>query len=156
MSNRSDAIAVLQREHDAFRAMIADLPDAAYGETWLGSWNLSQLLAHMAGWFREMSGAFPRVQRGERPAPAGVDYGDTDAWNARFAVQAKAGRSALADFDTAFVVYRDAAAALDEDKYGVDPASGKPRIGNRLLQGAGTGHFEEHREQVARWLAART
>jgi hypothetical protein len=155
MSGKSDAIGALESSYQAFRGKIAPLPEAAYRETWLGTWSLEQLLAHMAGWFREMSGAFARVERGERPAPPGVDYGNADAWNEGFARQAKAGAAALADWDAAFAQYRDAALTLDEDKYGVDPESGRPRIGNRLLQGAGIGHFEEHQRQLEEWLASR-
>jgi hypothetical protein len=155
MTSKEEALAQLEEGYHRFRAGIADLDDAAYGETWLGSWNLSQVLAHMAGWFREMTGAFERVARGERPTPEGVDYSDPEPWNARFAAQALPGRAALADWDAAFASYRQAAAALAADRFGVDPESGRPRIGNRLLQGAGIGHFEEHQPELDAWLASR-
>ena len=64
MSDKAQAIAELDAAHDRFRGQIAELPDAAYGETWLGTWDLSQVLAHMSGWWREMSGGFARVARG--------------------------------------------------------------------------------------------
>jgi hypothetical protein len=155
MANKSEALADLQSRHDAFRAPIAELPPPAYAETWLGTWNLSQLLAHMAGWFREMEGAINRVRAGEPPTPAGVNYSDADAWNAKFAEHAIDGPGALADWDAAFTGYRDAAAALDEGLYGIDPEKGRPRIGNRLLQASGIGHFEEHQPELDAWLASR-
>jgi len=154
MSGKSDAIAELQAAHDRFRSAIAGLPDPKFDETWLGSWNLSQLLAHMAGWYGEMTGAFERVARGERPTPEGVDYNDTDTWNAKFALNAKPGRAALAEWDQAYDRYVAAARALDDSQYGVDPEKGRPRIGNRLLQGAGIGHFEEHQGELDAWLAS--
>ncbi len=155
MTAKSDLLAELQSSSESFRGAIAALPGDAYNERWLGDWNLSQLLAHMAGWWREMAGSFERVARGERPTPEGVDYSDDDAWNARFAAKAKAGSAALADWDEAFAVYRAAAQALPEDQYGVDPAKERPRIGSRLLDGPGIHHFEEHREQLLGWLASR-
>jgi hypothetical protein len=109
----------------------------------------------MAGWYREMTAAFDRLARGEAPVPAGVNYNETETWNQKFAAQAKEGREALADWETAYAAYREAAAALSDDFYGVDPEKGRPRIGNRLLQGAGIGHFEEHQPELESWLAGR-
>jgi hypothetical protein len=155
MSEKDQAIAKLQSKYDSFRASIADLPDAAYNETWLGTWSLSQLLAHMAGWYKEMTGAFSRVGQGQPPTPAGVDYSDTDTWNAKFAQDAKPGRAALADWDANFKGYRDAAQGLPDSLYGIDPEKNRPRIGNRLLQAAGVHHFDEHQEQLDEWLKSR-
>lgn len=156
MTDKTTAIAELEQKYVEFRELIADLPDEAYRETWLGSWNLDQLLAHMAGWWREMSGAFARVGRGERPAPDGVDYSDPQPWNDRFAAQAKDGRAALDDWDDAFHQYYAGAKALDDSFYGTDPEKGRPKIGNRLLQGAGLGHFEEHRPELEEWVQGRS
>lgn len=155
MANKQEALAELDSRHQTFRAAIADLPDAAYDETWLGEWNLSQVLAHMSGWFNEMTGAMERVQRGERPTPEGVDYSNSDEWNAKFSAGAASGRSALTEWDDSFRRYREAAAALGEEKYGADPEKGRPLIGNRLLQASGIGHFEEHQPQLDEWLKSR-
>jgi hypothetical protein len=155
MATKQEALAELDRRHDQFRAAIADLPDQAYSEVWLGEWGLSQLLAHMSGWFNEMTGAMERVQRGERPTPEGVDYSNSDEWNAKFSAGAADGRKALTEWDDAFARYRAAAEALDADKYGEDPERGRPLIGNRLLQASGIGHFEEHQPQLDEWLKSR-
>ena len=72
MADKSTAIHDLMRGYEQFRAPLEALDDGAYGETWLGEWNLSQLLAHMAGWYREMTAAIARTSRGERPTPAGA------------------------------------------------------------------------------------
>lgn len=155
MTDKAEAIRELDAARDRFRKGIADLPAEAYAETWLGTWNLSQVLAHMAGWWREMRGGFERVSRGERPAPEGVDYSDPQPWNDRFSAAAKSGAASLTDWDAAYSEYRAAAEALDASMYGVDPEKGRPRIGNRLLQGAGLGHFEEHQPELDAWLASR-
>jgi hypothetical protein len=155
MASKSEALAELDAGYARFRAPIADLDEAAFSETWLGTWNLSKCLAHMAGWYREMTAAIDRLARGEAPVPAGTDYTDTETWNARFSADAKPGREALADWETAYTAYREAAGALPDNLYGIDPEKNRPRIGNRLLQGAGIGHFEEHQPELERWLAGR-
>ena len=154
MANRAEVLAELDRAHDVFRARIADLPEEAYREVWLGEWDLARLLAHMAGWFNEITGGIERVGRGERPTPEGVDYSNADAWNAKFAATATPGKAALAVFDLRFRQYRDAAAALDESMFGLSD-QGKPKIGNRLLDGAGIHHFAEHQPELEAWLATR-
>jgi hypothetical protein len=154
MASKQEALAALESAHDSFRAKIANLPDDAYNETWLGSWNLSQLLAHMGGWFNEMTGAMERVGRGERPTPEGVDYSDADGWNAKFAATATPGKAALQVWDMRFRRYADAAKALGEDQFG-ENEQGRPKIGNRLIGASGLDHFAEHREQLDGWLASR-
>ncbi len=155
MATRSEAIGELERLHDKFRGMIASLPESAYDEIWLGTWGLPQLLAHMSGWFKEMTYAMERVGRGERPVPEGVSYADGDAWNAKFVSTATPGIHSLAVFDAYYKRYVAAARQLSEDRFGVDETGGRPLIGNRLLQASGIGHFEEHLPEVERWLAAR-
>ena len=155
MSDKESLIKELEAGHDHFRATIAELPASAYTETWLGTWSLNEVLAHMAGWFREMGTAFERVGQGERPTPEGVDWSDIDNWNAKFAEQKKAtGSEALADWDAAYAEYVAAARKLSPDLYGEDPKSGRPRIGN-LITGAGIGHFAEHQPELDEWLKNR-
>ncbi len=154
MSDKSDAITTLESAYSGFRGKITSLPDDAWDERWLGTWTLSQLLAHMTGWFKEMTGALQRVGRGERPTPEGVDYGNADAWNAKFAATASPGRNALGIFDLRFKEYVDGAKALPDDLFGKS-AEGKLKIGSRLLDGAGVHHFAEHAAQLDSWLASR-
>ncbi|OAI44540.1 hypothetical protein AYO38_00130 [bacterium SCGC AG-212-C10] len=153
---KDDAIQELETAYQQFRGKIADLSDDAYREQWLGTWSLSELLAHMEGWWREMAGGFARVAAGQRPTPEGVSYTDADAWNEKFTQKTTAGKDALTAWDAGYGEYVSAARALPDDQYGVDSANGKPRIGNRLLQGAGVHHFAEHEEQLDAWLAGRT
>ena len=154
MSAKSENINQFERDAAAFRAKIADLPDTAWRETWLGTWTLSELTAHMAGWATEMAGALGRVAKGERPTPEGVNYGDADAWNAKFAANASPRAGALDTFDLRFREYAEAAQALPEDLFGKTD-EGKLKIGSRLLDGAGIHHLAEHGAHVDEWLAAR-
>lgn len=155
MSAKAEQLDKLDSAYRDFRSLIADLPEDAYQEQWLGEWNLSHLLAHMAGWWREMAPAFQRVADGQRPVPEGVDYSDADTWNDKFAAQAVPGKKALEDWDDAFRQYRAAADMLRDDLYGMDPEKGRPRIGDRLLGASGLNHFEEHYPQVKQWLGSR-
>lgn len=155
MATKAEALAALDAGYRGFREPIAALDDAAYAEPWLGTWGLSQCLAHMEGWYREMTAAIERVGRGERAAPEGVDYSSADTWNEKFALQARSGRAALDAWDEAYRGYRDAASALPDTLFGDDAEKGRPLIGNRLLQSAGIHHFEEHQPELEKWLSAR-
>ncbi len=155
MSDKSDVLSRLDDARSRFRAKVAGLPPEAFDEPWLGTWNLSQLLAHMAGWYREMAGAFDRVRLGERPTLPGVDYSDPEPWNARFVTLSKPGTASVADWDAAYAAYHDAASRLPEALFGFDPEKGRPRIGDRLLQEAGIGHFQEHEPQLTAWIESR-
>lgn len=155
MATKAEVLGELDAGYEKFRARIAGLGEDAYAEPWLGTWNLSQCLAHMAGWYREMTGAIERVGRGERPTPEGVDYSNADTWNDRFALEAKPGRAALEAWDAAYRGYRDAAGALPDRLYGEDPEKGRPLIGNRLLDAAGIHHFAEHQPDLENWLKSR-
>jgi len=153
MPDKAATIGQLEADYARFRGKFAELPEDAWEEIWLGEWNLSQLLAHMGGWFKEMTGAMERVARGERPTPEGVDYSDADSWNAKFAATASPGKAAIATFDLRFKEYANAAQALPEDLYG--EKDGRPKIGNRLLDASGLHHFAEHEPQLDQWLEAR-
>jgi hypothetical protein len=155
MTDKAAAIHDLELGYQEFRGSLHNVEEDRYKETWLGEWNLSQLLAHMAGWFREMTPAFERVSRGERPTPEGADYSKSDEWNAGFAKNSKPGTAALKDFEEAYARYLAAAKALPDNFYGQDPDSGKVRIGNRLLQASGIGHFAEHQPQLDAWIKAK-
>ena len=154
MSAKSENIEEFEGALTGFRAKIADLPEAAWSEVWLGTWTLSELTAHMAGWAGEMTGALQRVARGERPTPEGVSYNDADAWNATFAASASPRTSALDTFDLRFREYAEAAKALPEDLFGKTD-EGKLKIGSRLLDGAGIHHVAEHGAHLDGWLASR-
>jgi len=153
LTDKATTIHDLELNYQEFRGPLERLHAKDFSEVWLGDWSVDELLAHMAGWFREMEGAIKRVEKGERPTPEGVDYSDSDAWNAKFTKDAKHGTAALNDFDNAYESYLAAAKSLPPDKFGVD--DGRPRIGNRLLQASGIGHFREHQEQLDEWLAER-
>ncbi|HYM14318.1 MAG TPA: maleylpyruvate isomerase N-terminal domain-containing protein [Dehalococcoidia bacterium] len=135
-------------------AAVEGLDERAMSVRFYGSWNVKDILAHIAGWQHTMTGALERMGRGERPTPEGVDYSDADAWNAKFAAAMTAQNAAtvVADLRQSFANYVRAARALPDDRYG------EGKTVNRLLETSGTGHYKEHlpaiREFVAKARAA--
>ena len=91
---------------------------------------MKDILAHIAGWQHQMTGAMERMARGEKPTPEGVDYSDADGWNARFAaaMRTQSATTVVADLQQSFANYKRAAAAIADDRYG------EGKTVNRLLE----------------------
>ena len=113
-SSRGDEAARVVAELDAafaeLRATVAGLEDAAKTAVMQGRWSVKDILAHMAGWHREMTPALDRLARGERAVPGGTNYSDLDAWNARF-VEARRGMPPAqveAELEESFAAFRAA------------------------------------------------
>ena len=152
MPDKEPLLEELDEGYHALTRSIAGLSDAEMTTAWLGDWAVKDVLAHIAGWHREMAGALGRMARGERPTPEGVDYASPDPWNARFAAERKAmsPAEAVADLDASFAAYRAAAAALPEDRF----APG--RTLDRMLHASGIDHYAEHVKEIREWRATLT
>jgi uncharacterized protein (TIGR03083 family) len=147
MSYKDDTLKQLEEGFASLKQGIAGLGDDQMLTTWLGDWNTRDILAHVAGWHREMGAGLERIGRGERPTPDGVDYSDGDAWNARFA-DAKSSLSPqemLKELEDSFQFYRRAAAALPEDRWE------QGRTVDRIVHTSGINHYIEHGEQIKEW-----
>lgn len=121
-------------------AAIDGLDETAMSDRFYGDWSVKDVLAHLSGWHRLMTESMQRMARGEKPTPEGVDYSDSDVWNARFAA-AMRGQSAptvVADLRQSFATYLRAARAIPDDRFG------KGKTINRLLETSGYGHYNEH------------
>ncbi len=131
-------------------AIVQALDERAMSRVCDGTWTAKEILAHIAGWHRTMTGALERMARGERPTPEGVDYGDADAWNAGFAAGARAqqGATIVAVLQQSFANYLRAAQALPADRFG------EGKTVNRLLEGSGYGHYREHLPALQRLRSA--
>jgi hypothetical protein len=138
-----DKATVLKELDGGFNALLASvnkLDEAALSRRFYGDWNVKDILAHIAGWHRQMTGAMERMARGEKPTPEGVDYSDADKWNAGFAsaMRAQAGTTVLAELQQSFANYRRAASAIPDERFG------EGKTVNRLLETSGYGHYKEH------------
>ncbi|MGB2694524.1 MAG: ClbS/DfsB family four-helix bundle protein [Dehalococcoidia bacterium] len=152
MSDKTSALQELDKEYKALRTLVDDLDDAALTRVWYGGWSIKDVIAHVLGWEREMTGALQRIARGERPAAEGVDYSNPDAWNETFSQAMKPidSNTVLAAWGQTHMTYVKAAKAVGEDRYGASD-DGKPKTANRLLEASGTGHYREHAEAIREW-----
>jgi hypothetical protein len=121
-------------------AAVSGLNEDQMSRRFYGDWNAKDILAHIAGWHEQMTAAMQRMARGERPTPEGVDYSDSDAWNARFAaaMRPQSGDTAVAVLRQSFANFVRAARAIPDERYG------EGKTVNRILEGNGYGHYEEH------------
>jgi hypothetical protein len=151
MQTRDELLAAAEREYAAFSAALKGLDDARMTEVWLGTWSAKDIVAHMAGWHREMIPALERLARGERPLPEGVTYDDVDAWNAKF-VEARRGasvREAVAELERSHRDFVRAAAAVPAERYQPDKTAWK------IVDLNSAHHYKEHGDQVRAWRATR-
>ena len=147
MSDKPTALRLVEEEYQNLRRAIDGLDAAALQRIWFGSWSVKDIIAHVFGWQREMTGALQRLARGEKPTPEGVDYSDSDAWNAKFSLvmTQQLPTTVLADWGQVHQVYVKAAAAVADDRFG------EGKTVNRLLESSGSGHFREHAAQIREW-----
>jgi uncharacterized protein (TIGR03083 family) len=145
--SREDILKNLDAEFDALLQSVEGLTDDRMKQVWFGEWGVRDILAHVAGWHREMTGAFERIARGERPVPEGVDYSNADPINARFA---EAQRSAdangiIAELKASKDAFVSAARQLPEDRF----EEGKTAY--RILHTTGIDHYQEHEPAIREW-----
>jgi hypothetical protein len=138
-----DKTSVIRDVKDGFDQLLAataGMDDRQMSAPFYGAWGVKDILAHIAGWHRAMTEAMQRMARGERPTPEGVDYSDSDAWNARFAAAMKpqSAETIVAELRQSFANYLRAAEAIPDDRYG------EGKTINRLLETSGWGHYREH------------
>jgi hypothetical protein len=148
---KGELIVRAAREYRAFHEVLHGLNEDHMAEVWLGTWSIREIVAHMVGWHREMTPALERLARGERPVAPGVSYDDVDAWNARFAAEAK-GREItdlLLDLDRTHEDFMQAADRVPAERY--EPG----KTAYRIVDGNSAHHYHEHGEQIREWRASR-
>ncbi len=146
MGAKQELLQQAEQEFDGLKAAVKDLGEPQMSQVWLGTWGVREILAHAAGWHREMAPALERIGRGEAPYPDGA-YDDFDNWNARF-VEARKGQSGadlLRELDASHRAVLSAAERLPDEQFG----EGKPASG--LVDGITAGHYREHAEQIRQW-----
>lgn len=139
------------REYRALHEAIHGLNEAQMTEAWLGTWGVKEIIAHMAGWHREMAPALERMARGERPIPEGVSYEDVDAWNAKFAAAATHTSVAdlLLELDQTHEYFMRTAAGVPAERF----QPGKTAY--RIVDQNSAHHYREHGDQIRAWRATR-
>jgi uncharacterized protein (TIGR03083 family) len=145
--SRDDILKTLDTEFDALLKAVDGLGDEQMTTLWFGDWGVRDILAHVAGWHREMAGAFERIARGERPVPEGVDYSDSAPINARFAAAQRdiASADMVKELKASKDAFVAAARQVPEDRF----AEGK--TAHRILFGTGIDHYKEHAPSIREW-----
>lgn len=145
--DKQTTLAEVEKGFQQVLATVAGLDERAMSARFYGDWAVKDVLAHIAGWHHQMTAAMERMARGERPTPEGLDYSDSDAWNARFAaaMRPQSGETILADLRQSFANYVRAAKAIPDNRYG------EGKTVNRLLETSGFGHYQEHLPALAEY-----
>ncbi len=147
MSDKEATLQLLDEEYQNLRQAVDGLDVDQLCRVWFGDWSVKELVAHVLGWEREMTGALQRLARGERPTPEGVDYSNTDEWNAKFAsaMGPISPQTVLATWRQVHMNYVKAARAVPDDRYG------EGKTVNRLLEVSGIEHYREHAGPIREW-----
>jgi hypothetical protein len=141
---------LLRQADDDFGALkraLVGLSDDAMRRPCSGAWGVREILAHLAGWQREMIPVLERLARGERPIPEGVSYEDVDAWNARH-VAARRGltvEGVRAELDASHRDFLAAARAVPEPRFAPD------KTATRIVDLNGPHHYREHAAEIRAW-----
>jgi hypothetical protein len=146
MSLKDDLLRQADDDFGALKRALVGLDNAAMQRPWCGVWSVREILAHIAGWHREMIPALQRLARGERPIPEGVSYEDFDAWNARH-VAARRGltvEGVRAELDASHQAFA-AARAVPESRFGPD------KTATRIVDLNGPHHYREHTAEIRLW-----
>jgi hypothetical protein len=150
-STKEELLNEAAREYKALHEALQGLNEEQMTEVWLGTWSVRDIVAHIAGWHREMAPALARMARGERPVPEGVSYDDVDAWNERFAAARRgtAVADVLLELDKTHEDFLKAADAVPRERF--QPGKTAWKI---VDQNSGH-HYREHAEQIRAWRSAR-
>lgn len=144
---RQELVQQVEQGFQELLQAVEGLSDEAATRVWYGTWSVRDIMAHIAGWHREMASALQRVARGERPTPEGVDYSDADDWNARFA-QAHADTpwpQMLQELRASKDALLAAARQVPEDRFE------EGRVAYRILHNAAIDHYREHIPAILEW-----
>ena len=148
MTTRDELIQRLDAAYQDYRSAVEGLGEPQFDKKWLdGQWGAREITAHLTGWLGQLSGGLERMSRGEKPQPEGVDWSDSDRWNATFASHAKGKKHAqiLEELEHGMESFKKAAMMVSEDRYG------EGKTANRLFDGAGIVHFAEHAAVIRLW-----
>lgn len=151
MTPKDELLNQAARDYKAFYDTLRGLNEEQMTEVWLGTWSVKDIVAHMAGWHREMAPALERLARGEKPIPAGIGYDDVDEWNARFTAAAKDTSVAdvLLEFDKSHEEFMLAADLVPAERYQPGKTTWK------IVDGNSAHHYREHAEQIRAWRTER-
>ena len=147
MSNLDSLLTDLDTAYAELSQVIDGLTHEQMLQKWYDGWNVRDILGHVVGWHHEMDDALERISRGEKPVPEGVDYSDSDAWNAQFTKtwESASPEAMVAELEASKKLFVSAARQVPDDKFE------EGRAAYRILTGTGTNHYREHAPVIAEW-----
>ena len=151
MTPKQELLNQAAREYKAFHETLQGLNEEHLNETWLGTWSIKDVVAHIVGWQTELGPALERLSRGERPVPEGVSYADVDTWNARFAEAGRGAEAAdlLLELDKSHERFMHLADAVPEARFQ------KGKTAYTIVAMNSAHHYREHGDQIRAWRQAR-
>jgi hypothetical protein len=144
---RDDLVAQVETAFGELQQSIDGLTSDQMLQEWYDGWTVRDILGHIIGWHQASEDILNRMARGERPVPDGIDYSDSDAWNARFAEawRRASPESAVAELIASKKRFVEAAAVLPEERFE------EGRTAHRVLIGNGVNHYHEHASAIREW-----
>jgi hypothetical protein len=143
---REELLAELNKSFGSLLEAVAGLSDEQMAVVWYDDWSVNDILAHVAGWHREMAPAFERIARGERPVPEDTDYSDFNKWNAGFAgSRAPTATEVMAELKASQDAFAAAAATVPEEKFE------DGRAAYRIIHLTGIEHYADHEPAIREW-----
>ena len=151
MTTKQAMVASLDEAYKGFLDVVQELSNDQFHHKFVDdNWGVKEIVAHLAGWHGELGGGLERMSRGERPTPEGTDWSDPQPFNDVYAEHARGKRKeqVLEELAAAVTHFKEAAMKVPDERYG------EGKTVNKMFEGAGIEHFNEHAEQV-REAAAR-
>ena len=144
---RDDLVKQVESAFQDLQQSINGLTPEQMLEEWYDGWTVRDILGHIIGWHDASEDILLRMARGEPPVPDGVDYNDSDAWNARFAEawRIASPESAATELIASQQRFVEAARHLPDEKFE------EGRTADRLLLGNGAHHYNEHAAAILAW-----
>lgn len=145
MSDKQSVIAEYRAAYSAFRSTVEGLTETQMTIAFMDNWSVREVIGHIAGWHEQLGMGLERMAQGQRPSPEGVNWGDVQSFNDRFAseVRGKAAGDLLSQLDARTQQFIAALEALPDDRFG------EGKTVNRMAAGAGYEHFREHADEIA-------
>lgn len=146
-TDKQSVLNELDTGYQDFQKTIEGLKGDQLTTIFYDQWSVKDIVAHILGWEREMTGALKRIAAGERPTPEGVDYTNSDDWNAKFAARfdVQMPTTVLAEWGQVHGGFVKALAAVPDDRFG------EGKSVNRIAETTGYGHYLEHAPAIKEW-----
>jgi len=147
VSNLDPLLKELEASFAELEKAVAGLTHEQLIEPWYDGWCVRDILGHIIGWHYEMDDVLERISRGEKPVPEGVDYSDSDGWNARFAETWRnaSPEAVVAELPASKELFLEAARQVPDEKYE------EGRAAYRIITTTGTNHYMEHAPAIVEW-----